>query len=82
MTDIITFLDNIGKLVVYIGEIFVDSIVIYKLVEPQIHLPLQVRDLIIVVFYIPPTMIQQLSRQLFQLSELERILFLDTVEVF
>ena len=40
------------------------SIVIYKLLDPQLHLPLQVSALVILVLFIPSRMIHQLSRHL------------------
>ena len=58
ITKLITFIDdNVNRLSSQ-GGLFVDSIGIYKLLDIQIHWPLQFSALIILVPHIPPTMIQ------------------------
>ena len=57
-----------------------ESIVIYKWLEPQLHWPLQVSALIILVLNIPQKLIQKLYSQLLKLSTLDRILFENAVE--
>ena len=57
-----------------------DFIVINKFLEPQLNRPLQVKTLIILVLYLPPTIMQELSRQLFQLYEFNRRLFSNDVK--
>ena len=57
-----------------------DSILIYKLLDPQLPWPLQVRDLIILVLNLPPIMIHKLSSQLFQLSVSDRRIFANSME--
>ena len=57
-----------------------DSIVICKWLDIWKHWPLQVRTLIILVLCIPPTMIKQLSSQLFQIYVWYRRVFANSVE--
>ena len=64
------------------GGVFMDSMVIQKLLDPEIHRPLQIITLIILVLNFPQNIIQKLSRQLLQLSALDRILFANAVEEF
>ena len=61
------------------GEIFMDSIVIYKRLDTQLHWTIQVSALVILVLHFPSTMIQQPYIQLLQLSFLYRILFANAV---
>ena len=61
-------------------ETFTDSIVIYKLLNPQLHWTLQVRSIIILVPHIPPTIIEKLSIQLLQLYAWDRRVFENYVE--
>ena len=58
-----------------------DTIFIYKWLDPQLYLPLQFSSLIILVLTIPPTMIQQISIQLLQIYALYRRSFFNDVEV-
>ena len=60
---------------------FMESIVTYRLLDIQKHLPLQFNAFIILVLNIPSTIIQELSRQLLQISALYRRLFANSVEV-
>ena len=64
------------------GLIYMDSIVIYKLLDTQLHWLLQFRALVILVFNISQKMIQKLSSQLLQLSTFDRRLFSNSVEAF
>ena len=57
-----------------------DSIITKKWLEIQLAWTIQVSALIILVLQITQKMIQQLSRQLLQLSALDRRLFANTVE--
>ena len=57
MTDIITFLYKNLKYAIYTGGGFIDSIVIYKLLEPQLTWPIQVSPLVILVHRLISTII-------------------------
>ena len=57
-----------------------ESIVIYKLLESQLPLPLQVRALVILILHLPPEMIQKLSSQSFHLSAFVRSLFVSSMK--
>ena len=61
-------------------RIFMDPVIIYKLLDPQLHLPLQVSALIILVLHIPPTIIQKLYSRLLKLSTFDWLLFANAVE--
>ena len=57
-----------------------DFIIVYKLLEPRLPLPLQVITIIILVLHPPSTMIQQLTRQLLQFSLFDIRLFTKNME--
>ena len=56
-----------------------DSLIIYKVLDPQPHLPLQVINLIFLFLHLQPKMMQQLSIQLLQLSVFNRSLFVNAM---
>ena len=57
------------------------SIIIYKLFEIRQHLPIQVRDIFILVLHILSAMIQYLSSQLLKLSARDIKIFANAVKV-
>ena len=57
MTDIITFLYKNLKYAIYTRGGFIYSIVIYKLLEPQLTWPIQVSPLVILVHRLISTII-------------------------
>ena len=75
MTDLIKFLDNNRKLAVYKG-LNIHGLYCYT----QLHLPLQVSAIIILVLYLAPKMMQQIPRQLLQISVSDRKLFANDVK--
>ena len=81
MIDIITFPDNNGKSAVYTGVIFMNSIFFWKWLDTQLNWQPQFSAIIILVLHLTPTIIQQLSSQLFQISVWDRRVFENYEEV-